>query len=516
MRDPDLVFKAQMAATALERAWRRWRAEHGLDADSLPAVSSYVGYSLEEPWGQPRVVFGLAADDAERLAALLNGHKFVAGTTAAGAQAPPSAGPLPVPPQAPSIAAEQAGIRRPGPGARHEFERRATERPGSERPGSERQVPERSRPERRPRPDGGGIAGPAAAPGARRRSGPDALDADPVAVRPPRDIPDGPVFRQVLAAIQEASARRAGSGAPAPGGPEPRESAAQVPGPESPGSEAPGNDLPGSEATAPPMPGSLAGPEATGTPASDPAAPGQTGVSDPVTALPGSGMGPALAAAPVLSAGTDAGTAAVAAVASGGTGADVLAEPRAGAGQSGSVDVASGETEMAGAPVAGSTGSASRQAASRSAGDDQARTRRREEVLLDGGGVLPDRDAESMPNDPADGTDDRGYLGDEAGQQVTETERTAGSHRAQIGEPLVPSGELAAEQAMRSRRGRHGQPDDDDDLTPWPEQSPAASAAEAGSGRRARPVRSTRSYFSRYLVVMSCLIVSVSFARSSM
>ena len=37
-------------------------------------MSSYVGYSMEEPWGQPRVVFGVAADEAERLAALLDGH----------------------------------------------------------------------------------------------------------------------------------------------------------------------------------------------------------------------------------------------------------------------------------------------------------------------------------------------------------------------------------------------------------------------------------------------------------
>ncbi|MHB1432342.1 MAG: hypothetical protein ACYCVZ_09550, partial [Streptosporangiaceae bacterium] len=157
MRDPDLVFKAQMAATALERAWRRWRAEHGLDVDSVPAVSSYVGYSLEEPWGQPRVVFGLAADDAERLAALLNGHKLAAGTTAVGDQGPLAAGPLPVPPQAPSIVAEQAGIRRPG-----------ASRSGSARSGSERQGSERSGPGRRPRQDGGDLAGSAAAPGARR------------------------------------------------------------------------------------------------------------------------------------------------------------------------------------------------------------------------------------------------------------------------------------------------------------------------------------------------------------
>jgi len=50
---------------------------HGLDTGPMPPMTSYVGYSLEEPWGQPRVVFGVAAEEAERLAALLNGHDCV-------------------------------------------------------------------------------------------------------------------------------------------------------------------------------------------------------------------------------------------------------------------------------------------------------------------------------------------------------------------------------------------------------------------------------------------------------
>jgi hypothetical protein len=74
MRDPDLVQRAERAAGALERAWDRWRTMHGLGSEPLPPVSSYVGYSMEEPWGQPRVVFGVAADEAERLAAMLDGH----------------------------------------------------------------------------------------------------------------------------------------------------------------------------------------------------------------------------------------------------------------------------------------------------------------------------------------------------------------------------------------------------------------------------------------------------------
>jgi hypothetical protein len=71
MPDPRLVSRAQRAATMLERAWERWRATQGLEAEAMPPVSSYVGYSIEEPWGRPRVVFGVNAEDAERLAALL-------------------------------------------------------------------------------------------------------------------------------------------------------------------------------------------------------------------------------------------------------------------------------------------------------------------------------------------------------------------------------------------------------------------------------------------------------------
>jgi hypothetical protein len=77
MRDPDLVLRAQRAAATLERAWDRWRTMHGLGAGPLPPVSSYVGYSLEEPWGQPRVVFGVAAEEAEQIAALLDQQCYV-------------------------------------------------------------------------------------------------------------------------------------------------------------------------------------------------------------------------------------------------------------------------------------------------------------------------------------------------------------------------------------------------------------------------------------------------------
>ena len=67
MRDPDLVYRAERAAIALERAWSDWRVMHGAGTGPLPQITSYVGYSLTEPWGEPRVVLGVPADEAERL-----------------------------------------------------------------------------------------------------------------------------------------------------------------------------------------------------------------------------------------------------------------------------------------------------------------------------------------------------------------------------------------------------------------------------------------------------------------
>jgi hypothetical protein len=128
MRDPDLVHRAERAADALERAWDRWRTMHGLGTDPLPPVSSYVGYSLEEPWGQPRVVFGVAADEAEHLAAVLDGHSCVGPVYAEIAASPswrhapvtgPALPPLPpadqvsVPPQAPQPGADMYVGRQP-------------------------------------------------------------------------------------------------------------------------------------------------------------------------------------------------------------------------------------------------------------------------------------------------------------------------------------------------------------------------------------------------------------------
>jgi hypothetical protein len=71
MRDPELAARAQRAATCLESAWEQWRALHGLAVAPGQPVVSYVGYSLKEPWGEPRVVIGIDADEAEYLAEFL-------------------------------------------------------------------------------------------------------------------------------------------------------------------------------------------------------------------------------------------------------------------------------------------------------------------------------------------------------------------------------------------------------------------------------------------------------------
>jgi hypothetical protein len=71
MRDPELVARAERAASRLESAWERWRALQGLGETSAQPVVGYVGYALKEPWGQPRAVIGFSAEEAERLAELL-------------------------------------------------------------------------------------------------------------------------------------------------------------------------------------------------------------------------------------------------------------------------------------------------------------------------------------------------------------------------------------------------------------------------------------------------------------
>jgi hypothetical protein len=121
MRDPELVMRAQQAAMELERAWDRWRAIHGLGTEPPPPVSSYVGYSMQEPWGEPRVVFGIDAREAEQLVALLDRHDCEGPVYAAmtareqdleGRMTDPGRGRVRVPSQGPP----PAGRREGGPG----------------------------------------------------------------------------------------------------------------------------------------------------------------------------------------------------------------------------------------------------------------------------------------------------------------------------------------------------------------------------------------------------------------
>ena len=94
MRDPELVARAQRAATRLESAWEQWRALHGLAIAPGQPVVSYVGYSLKEPWGEPRVVIGIDADEAEYLAEFLDRDECAQRGQAPLRQVPHQPGPL--------------------------------------------------------------------------------------------------------------------------------------------------------------------------------------------------------------------------------------------------------------------------------------------------------------------------------------------------------------------------------------------------------------------------------------
>jgi hypothetical protein len=106
MRDPGLVQRAEQAALALERAWDYWRSQRGVGAEKPTPVSSYVGYSLEEPWGEPRVVFGLGAEEAEMLAAVIIGHEYVGPVHADLTDWPRAAGNESAPPAAPQVSSD--------------------------------------------------------------------------------------------------------------------------------------------------------------------------------------------------------------------------------------------------------------------------------------------------------------------------------------------------------------------------------------------------------------------------
>jgi len=116
MRDPDLVHRAERAATGLEEAWTRWRVRHGLGSGPLPPVSSYVGYSVDEPWGQPRVVFGIEAGEAEQLAAILDAQDYAgpvhAEVSAQAARRQPETAPAAwtVPARSPAVPPQEARL----------------------------------------------------------------------------------------------------------------------------------------------------------------------------------------------------------------------------------------------------------------------------------------------------------------------------------------------------------------------------------------------------------------------
>ncbi|WP_345434157.1 hypothetical protein [Actinoallomurus vinaceus] len=77
MRDPELVSSAQRAASELESAWSQWRHARGLIEEVTESVAGYVAHSIDHPWGRPRVVLGLDADEARALAALLGKESVV-------------------------------------------------------------------------------------------------------------------------------------------------------------------------------------------------------------------------------------------------------------------------------------------------------------------------------------------------------------------------------------------------------------------------------------------------------
>jgi hypothetical protein len=91
VRSQGRVARAQRAATRLESAWDQWRALHGLAVAPGQPVVSYVGYSLKEPWGEPRVVIGIDADEAEYLAEFLDRDECAQ----RGQQVPPQQAQLP-------------------------------------------------------------------------------------------------------------------------------------------------------------------------------------------------------------------------------------------------------------------------------------------------------------------------------------------------------------------------------------------------------------------------------------
>src|SRR5579871_1091981 len=114
MRDPELVARAQRAATRLESTWEQWRALHGLAVAPGQPVVSYVGYSLKEPWGEPRVVIGIDADEAEYLAEFLDRDECIPRGQVPLQQPAGQQAAVPQVPAAPQVTVSQA-VLPPGP-----------------------------------------------------------------------------------------------------------------------------------------------------------------------------------------------------------------------------------------------------------------------------------------------------------------------------------------------------------------------------------------------------------------
>jgi len=104
VRDPESVARARYAAIRLEQAWERWRARHQLAGPPDP-LTSYVGSSMREPMGEPRVVVGVGAAEAAFLADFLDQEEHGRGGQA---EAPPGGEAVPVTGDA-TAAAPQAG-----------------------------------------------------------------------------------------------------------------------------------------------------------------------------------------------------------------------------------------------------------------------------------------------------------------------------------------------------------------------------------------------------------------------
>ena len=96
--------------SAPRRAWNLHGNNGARCMDSRVApgqpVVSYVGYSLKEPWGEPRVVIGIDADEAEYLAEFLDRDECAQ----RGQQAPPQQG-LSQQAQLPQVSLQQVPLQ---------------------------------------------------------------------------------------------------------------------------------------------------------------------------------------------------------------------------------------------------------------------------------------------------------------------------------------------------------------------------------------------------------------------